>query len=54
MEKAYVKTAEEVLEYKKKNKKKTQVMVKPGSFDPRKKQKLVGARTERLRQRWQG
>ena len=47
MEKAYVKTAEEVLGYKRR---KTSLGLRPKEAI---KQKLIGARSERLKQRWQ-
>ena len=56
MEKAYVKMAEEVLGYKKKKKR---AMVQSGGLDfgrPKEnhiKQKLIGARSQRPKQRWQ-
>ena len=55
MEKAYVKTEEEVLGYKKKKNKPRLSQEAWTLVDQRKaiKQKLIGARSERLKQRWQ-
>ena len=55
MEEAYVKTAEEVLGYKKKKNKPWFSQEAWTLVDQRKaiKQKLIGARSERLKQRWQ-
>ncbi|PFX30974.1 hypothetical protein AWC38_SpisGene4217 [Stylophora pistillata] len=55
LEKAYVKTAEEVLGYKKKKNKPWLSKENWALVDQRKaiKQKLIGARSERLKQRWQ-